>query len=101
MNALKTFPESQKAKILHHGMIYEFRLTDIANIWIKSLTQSVTFSPQPVMPKNPYLNMSFNKGHLFHFYMCMKDIGLSQYCTIFSLRGVSMYFEYLCLILLF
>ena len=73
MNALKTFPDSQKAKILHHGMIYEFRLTDIANIWIKSLTQSVTFSPQPVMPKNPYLNMSFNKGHLFHFYMCMKD----------------------------
>jgi hypothetical protein len=73
MNSLKSFPSFQKAKILHHGMIYEFRLTDILNIWKKSLTQSITFSPQPTMPRNPYLNMAFSKGHLFHFYMCMKD----------------------------
>ena len=73
MNSLKSFPDSQKTKILHHGMIYEFRLTDISNIWKKSLTQSITFSPQPTMPRNPYLNIPFDKGHLFHFYMCMKD----------------------------
>ena len=73
MNSLKSFPSFQKAKILHHSMIYEFRLTDILNIWKKALTQSITFSPQPTMPRNPYLNMAFSKGHLFHFYMCMKD----------------------------
>ena len=73
MNSLKNFPEQQKTRVLHHGTIYEFRLTDIINIMKKSLTQSITFSPQPSIPKNPYLNMEFDKGHIFHFYMCMKD----------------------------
>lgn len=73
MNSLKSFPDSQKTKVLHHGMIYEFRLTDILNIWKRALTQSITFSPRPTIPRNPYLNMPFDKGQLFHFYMCMKD----------------------------
>ena len=73
MNSLENFPDHQKTKILHHGTIYDFRLTDIINIWSKSLSQSSTFSPQPAIPKNPYVNMAFDKGHLFHFYMCMKD----------------------------
>jgi hypothetical protein len=73
LNSLRNFPIEQKTKIYQCGMIYEFRLTDIMKIWCNSLSLSVNFSPTPRVPKNPYLNIDFNKGHMFHFYMCIRD----------------------------
>jgi hypothetical protein len=73
LNSLRNFPDEQKTKIYQCGTMYEFRLTDIMKIWHHSLSLSVNFCPTPRVPKNPYLNIAFNKGHMFHFYMCIRD----------------------------
>jgi hypothetical protein len=73
MNSFRNFPKEQKTIIYQYGRIYEFRLTDIIRIWTTALSHSINFAPIPRIPKNPYLNIEFNKAHLFHFYMCIRD----------------------------
>jgi len=73
LNSLNNFPENQKTVIYQCNTLYEFRLTDIINIWNISLSRSINFSPTPSIPKNPFLNIAFDEGHLFHFYMCIRD----------------------------
>ncbi len=69
MNSLENYPWEQKLKILQNGTIYNFRLTDFVKIWKVALCHSSSFTPRPCLPKNPYTNIPFNKGHLTACYM--------------------------------
>lgn len=69
LNHLDNFPESQKINIYHRGAIYKFRLSDIINVWLTSLCKNCSIVPMPEIPKNPYINIEFNKGHLLKFYI--------------------------------
>ena len=69
MNSLENYPCEQKLKILQNGTIYNFRLTDFVKLWKLALCSSSSFTPRPCMPKNPYTNIPFNKGHLTACYM--------------------------------
>lgn len=69
MNSLNSYPEEQKVSVYHNKTIYTFRLTDIINIWKESLAKSITMSPMPELPKNPYTNLKFDRGHLLKFYI--------------------------------
>ena len=69
LNPLSNFPENQKIKIYHEGALYNFRLTDILNIWLTSLCKNSSLIPMPEIPKNPYINIEFTKGHLLQFYI--------------------------------
>jgi hypothetical protein len=69
LNPLSSFPENQKIKIYHKGALYNFRLTDILNIWLTSLCKNSSLIPMPEIPKNPYINIEFSKGQLLKFYI--------------------------------
>lgn len=69
LNPLSNFPDTQKINIYHKGTIFNFRLTDIINIWLTSLSKNSSMIPMPELPKNPYTNIEFNKGHLLKFYI--------------------------------
>jgi len=77
MNSLDNFPSTQKIQFLQLGTLYTFRVTDILNIWKKALEHSIAFSPTPQMPKNPYINVPFDRGHLATCYQHMKDTAFS------------------------
>jgi hypothetical protein len=69
LNPLSSFPENQKIKIYHKGALYNFRLTDILNIWLTALCKNSSLIPMPKIPKNPYINIEFSKGQLLKFYI--------------------------------
>ena len=69
LNPLSSFPENQKIKIYHKGALYNFRLTDILNIWLTALCKTSSMIPMPEKPKNPYINIQFTKGQLLKFYI--------------------------------
>lgn len=72
LNPLSTFPENQKIKIYHKGALYNFRLTDILNIWLTALCKNSSLIPMPEIPKNPYINIEFTKGQLLKFYIYIR-----------------------------
>ena len=72
LNPLSDYPDSQKVKLYHNKTIYTFRLTDVINIWLNALCKSYSLIPSPEMPKNPYTNIEFDKGHLLKFYIYIR-----------------------------
>jgi len=77
LNELDSFPERQKIVLLHEGTKYLFRLTDLVNIWTKALTESESLVPRPVMPKNPYTGIVFQRSHLYAIYFKVRGSGIS------------------------
>jgi hypothetical protein len=52
--------------------IFYFTLRDLINIIHRSLTNSVCFFVEPIDIKNPYNNVPFTKGELYHIYFSIK-----------------------------
>ena len=67
LNNLDNYPDHLKINIIHNCRKYTFRLSDMMQLWHKSLTKSVTFCPSPEIPKNPYTNIKFNKFISWNF----------------------------------
>ena len=72
MNSLCNFPSHQKVVLYHDDTLYTFRLCDIINIWLHALSNSINMTPYPKMPKNPFTNVEFHKGHLLKCYICIR-----------------------------
>ena len=68
LQPLSNLPSSQKIKLLHKNMLYEFRLTDILNMWKTALDAGNNANPIPCALKNPYINLPFKKHHLYNIY---------------------------------
>lgn len=58
--------------ILHHRRKYLFTLKDITNIMETALTNSPDMFSEPLVSKNPYTNMPFNKADLYNTYFAIK-----------------------------
>jgi hypothetical protein len=58
--------------ILHHRRKYLFTLKDITNIMETALTNSPDMFSEPLVSKNPYTNMPFNKADLYNIYFAIK-----------------------------
>ena len=67
-NKLSDFPEEQKITILHYNKKYTFRLTDLMNMWKKSLSNNDDLFPEPILLKNPYTNLFFKEHNLYNIY---------------------------------
>ena len=72
LNNLDNYPEYLKIDIIQHNTKYTFSLADMLNLWNKALTKSITFSPIPEYPKNPYTNIPFNKAVFVNSYLKLK-----------------------------
>lgn len=60
-------------EIWQNKATYKFKLSDIINIFIKSLLTASSFFPWPEPPKNPYTNIPFNYPTILHFYWRIKQ----------------------------
>ena len=67
-NPLSSFSNHLKITILQENTKYIFRISDLLNIWMKSLTYTSGMTPRPKMPCNPYLGLTFHKHHLYQIY---------------------------------
>ena len=72
LNSLDNYPQHLKINIIQKERSYTFRLSDMMQLWYKSLTKSVTFSPFPEMPRNPYTNIKFKKSVFVNTYLKLK-----------------------------
>jgi len=63
--------------IMHDYKKYTFKLFDLANIIVNSLTNGDDhYFPNPLMIKNPYTNIKFSIENLYIIYFCMQNRGL-------------------------
>jgi len=72
LNNLDDHPEHLKIDIIQNNTKYTFSLADMLNLWNKALTKSITFSPTPEYPKNPYTNIPFNNAVFANSYLKLK-----------------------------
>ena len=76
-NKLSNFPEEQKITLLHYNKKYIFRLTDLMNMWKKSLSNNDDLFPEPILLKNPYTNLFFKKHNLYNIYFKIHNSNMS------------------------
>jgi hypothetical protein len=72
LNNLDNYPDHLKMVIIQNERKYIFRLSDMMQLWKNSLTNSITFSPAPELPKNPYTNIKFNTAVFANSYIKLK-----------------------------
>lgn len=58
--------------IYQNNSKYLFNIIDLVKIIETSLTNSYLFFSEPVMCKNPYNNLAFNKSNLYNIYLFIK-----------------------------
>lgn len=73
LNNLDDYPEYLKIDIIQNDTKYTFCLSDMINLWNKALVKSITFSPTPEFPKNPYTNIPFNRAVFTNCYFKFKQ----------------------------
>lgn len=83
LNNLDDYPDHLKIDIIQNDTQYTFCLADMRNLWNKALTKSITFSPCPEFPKNPYTNIPFNRAVFVNCYFKLKK---TQYTIPISLE---------------
>tara|TARA_B100001063_G_C16774608_1_gene564183 strand:+ start:2364 stop:3650 length:1287 start_codon:yes stop_codon:yes gene_type:complete len=71
LNKLSLYPKNQKIFLKQNNKIYEFRLSDLLNIWINSIKKHMGFYPDPSYPQNPYNRIEFTKIHLYNIYFAL------------------------------
>ena len=64
-------------KILQHGKIYYFSVTDIVKIIRGTLINSSYMFTLPLRAKNPYNNIEFGKADLYNMYFKLKSVLLT------------------------
>ena len=77
MNELESFKNKFVVSILEKNTIYKFRISDIVNIWMLSLTKTDQLFINPDNPKNPYTNIEFSKSALYSVYFKLLETGFS------------------------
>ena len=71
-NPLSSLNGHLKITLLQENTKYIFRISDLLNIWMKALTYTNTMTPQPKIPRNPYIGLDFKKHHLYQIYFHLR-----------------------------
>jgi len=72
-NPLSNFPENQKITLIHYNTKYIFRISDLCNIWKDALLNCKGITPDPFIPKNPFIRKKFNTQQLYAIYFKLRD----------------------------
>jgi hypothetical protein len=88
--------------IHQNNRLYWFLLRDLMNIINTALTNAPSFFSEPLVSKNPYNNMPFNKSTLYNIYFKIKYSGLKMpdlldkfFLTNFDLGNFAFNYEHL------
>lgn len=79
--------------LYHNGSKYFFVLSDLVNIIQTSITNSLTFFPNPLSPKNPFNNLPFTQTNLYNIYFRIKYAftTIPQWLHLFFLSEFNLY----------
>ncbi len=77
LNPLSNFEDKYKITIMENNTRYTFRLSDIVNYWIESLTNSSGLFSKPIEIKNPHTNLNFKKHNLYNIYFKLINAGFT------------------------
>ena len=85
LNNLSDFNEKYTITILENNTRYRFRLSDLVNYWVESLTKNEGLFPDPLPIKNPYTNIPFSNHNLYNIYFKLLHTGfqIPFYISIF------------------
>ena len=75
LTSLDDFDEKYVISILEGKTIYKFRISDIVNLWMLSLTHTDGLFVSPVCVKNPYTNLEFSKTSLYNIFLKLLHTG--------------------------
>ena len=67
-NPLNKYPKNQLVKLIINNTIYNFRISNLINMWLDSLTKQENLFCKPIELKNPYTNLPFNKHNLYNIF---------------------------------
>jgi hypothetical protein len=88
--------------IYQNNRLYWFLTRDLTNIIYTALTNAPSFFSEPLVSKNPYNNMPFNKSTLYNIYFKIKYSGLKMpdliekfFLTNFDLGNFAFNYEHL------
>ena len=92
LNPLNDFPNNQKVSLFIDNAIYDFRISNIINLWNDCLTKNDGLFVKPIELKNPYTNIPFKKYNLYNLFLSilnskfiMNSIILSFFKTHFDI----------------
>ena len=77
LNELKSFKNKHKITILENNTRYKFRLSDLINYWVESLSSSQGLFSRPLIIKNPYTNLELSIHNLYNIYFKLLDTGFT------------------------
>ena len=70
-NPLSNLKPYLKITILQNNTIYYFRISDLINLWVDSLSKSENLFCIPAQLKNPYTNIVFKKHNLYNIFFAI------------------------------
>ena len=92
LNPLTDFPDNQRVSLFIDNAIYDFRISNIINLWNDCLTKNDGLFVKPIELKNPYTNIPFKKYNLYNLFFSilnskfiMNSIILSFFKTHFDI----------------
>ena len=71
-NKLNIFPPYQTITITCNKTLYNFRLSDLINMWLKALKNTDNLFVKPLYLKNPYTNLEFEKYNLYNIFIAIQ-----------------------------
>jgi len=71
-NKLDIFPSYQTITLNCDKTLYNFRLSDLINMWLKALKNTDNLFVKPLYLKNPYTNLEFEKYNLYNIFIAIQ-----------------------------
>tara|TARA_A100001011_G_C14295217_1_gene838155 strand:- start:1509 stop:2717 length:1209 start_codon:yes stop_codon:yes gene_type:complete len=70
-NPLNKYPKIQLTNLIINNTIYKFRISNLINMWLDSLTKQENLFCKPIILKNPYTNLPFEKHNLYNLFFAI------------------------------
>ena len=77
LNCLDDFKDKYKITIIENKTKYKFRLSNLINYWVESLTNNEALFSKPITLSNPHTNLDISKHNLYNIYFKLLNTGFN------------------------
>lgn len=77
LNCLDDFKDKYKIIIIENKTKYKFRLSNLINYWVESLTNNEALFSKPIPLSNPHTNLDISKYNLYNIYFKLLNTGFN------------------------